>query len=450
MNTVTTRAGPRVAVQLEPDEREQFQRAARLLLANPLVTESWPRPGALGLVRRWETVLKTEFLRVLGYRLDVGHTCARLYRRPATTSTNRGPRTRTDRPMGPLVCSFLCLSLAALESLGEQTTASYLSNEILRLRSGDDALPIDLTRYDQRKAFVDAVKWLEDRGVLRLCDGEVERWLADEDSGDALYDIDGDALSRLLVTSPSVLRDVADVTDFLSEHYAPSEDGQRSRLRHRLGRRLIDDPVMSYAVLEPDELAHIRHRRTRIIGDIELLTGCSVEARAEGLLLVDATVEPLSRELFPGTGTETQAALLWGASLVECATPTESAANPLSPSSLASAASAFELSAPPAASPWRVVPGDVAAQQWGDVVTAYRTRFKAEYRDAPDRLYEQVVALLTRFGLVRVDDGPDGDILHCHAALARYRPAAADQFDDDHPGDLSLFDSMTSDEVGDG
>jgi hypothetical protein len=84
------------------------------------------------------------------------------------------------------------------------------------------------------------------------------------------------------------------------------------------------------------------------------------------------------------------------------------------------------------------------------MVTAYRTRFKAEYRDAPDRLYEQVVALLTRFGLLYAHDGPDGDNLYCHAALARYRPAAIDQVDEDQPGELSLFDSMSSDEVDDG
>lgn len=448
--TTATRVGARVAVQLEPDEREQFQRAARLLLAHPLVTESWPRPGALGQVRRWETVLKAELLRVLGYRLDVGRTCARLYRRPATISTTRGARTRTDRPMGPLSCSFLCLALAALESLGDQTTASHLSNEILRLRSGDDALPIDLTKYDQRRAFVDAVKWLEDRGVLRLCDGEVERWLSDEDSGDALYDIDGDALSRLLVASPSVLRDVGDVTDFLAEPYAPSEDGQRNRLRHRLGRRLINDPVLSYVDLDPDELAHIRHRRTRIVSDIELLTGCSVEARAEGLLLVDTAVEPLSKTSFPSTGTETQAALLWGSALVENAAPIENTANSTSFSMRGLSGPSFERDAAAATSPWRVVPSDVAAQLWDEIVAVYRARFRVEYRDAPDRLYEQVVALLVRYGLLSLHDGPEGVTFLCHAAMARYRPGAMDGTGDEQPPESSLFDLMIGDEADDG
>lgn len=64
----------RVAVQLEPAQLEEMQRSARTLLAHPLITERWPKPGALVGVRRWETVLRAEFDRVLGYRLDVGRT----------------------------------------------------------------------------------------------------------------------------------------------------------------------------------------------------------------------------------------------------------------------------------------------------------------------------------------------------------------------------------------
>jgi uncharacterized protein (TIGR02678 family) len=428
-------AGPRAAVQIERDELELFQRTARLLLAHPLVTESWPRPGALALVRRWEPVLRNEFGRVLGYRLDVGRSCARLYRRAATTSTHRGPHTRTQRPMGRLACSFLCLTLAALESLGDQTTASQLSHEILRLRSGDDALPVDLTQYDQRRAFVDAVKWLEDRGGLRLCDGTVDLWLADETTGDALYDINGDALSRLLVASPSVLRDVGEPADFLVDQYAPSEDGQRNRVRHRIGRRLIDEPVLSYADLDDDELAHIRHRRTRLIGDLEQLTGCTIESRTEGLVLVDAPVEPLSRELFPGTGTETQAALLWGAALVEQALVDQASALPVI------SAQADRADGPPdpstAMSPWRVVPAEIAAEKWDAIVVEYRSRFRADYREAPGRLYREVVALLDRFGLATIE--ADGSV-RCHGALARYRPATTGG--NAIEPDASLFDEV--------
>lgn len=458
-----TRPGPRAAVQIDRSEIEGFQAAARLLLAHPLVTETWPRAGALATIRRWEVPLRNEMGRVLGFRLDIGRSCARLYRKAAVTSVHRGPVTRTDRSLGRVSCSFLCLALAALEGLGDQTTASRLSDEVLRLRAGDEALPVDLTRYDQRKAFVDAVKWLEDRGVLRLCDGGVDRWLADDATGDALYDVDRDAVSRLLVASPSILRDVRDAADFLVDPYAPTEDAQRNRVRHRIGRRLVSEPVVAYEDLDPDERTHVRQRRSRLVADVEQLTGCTVEARAEGLVLVDASVEPISAQEFPAGGTEVQAALLWGAALVDSAavsTPTEAvgsarfpadadhaaaggrrAADAPTPALTATGAlddaapvrSADDGTPPPPAST-AVIDAAVAAAAWDAVVASYGARFRVEFRDAPDRLHREVVALLDRFGLASV--GGDGSVA-VSAALARYRPAPGRGEDDDGAHDAA-------------
>lgn len=402
--TVTT---ARAAVQLPADELEDLQRTVRVLLAHPLVTETWPQRGALVAVRRWETVLRNELGRVLGYRLEVGRTCARLYRKPATLSTARGPRSRTQRLLGPLACSYLCLVLAAVEGLGEQTTASQVADEVQRLRAGDDALPVDLTDHGQRRAFVHALKWLEDRGVLQLRDGEADQWLTDPD-GDALYDLDRDVVSRLLVTAPSVLRDVEVVEDFLIEPPAASDEARLQRVRHRTGRRIIGEPVVAFTDLTDDELAHFRHRRSRIVGDIERLTGCTVEVRSEGIALVDADRDPISGERFPASGTETQAALLWGAALVELADQTRDGRTD-------GHADSDE--------PWAVVDEDAADQRWAEVVDAYGSRFKVEYRENPERLRLAVKDLLARFGLLDVD--ADGTI-RCHAALARYRPSADD------------------------
>ena len=205
-------SGPRAAVQIDPGELEDFQRTARLLLGHPLVTPTWPSPKAFTAVRRWEVPLRNEFSRVLGFRLDVGRSSARLYRRSATTSEHRGAFTRTLRPLGHVACSFLCLVLAALEELGDQTTASRLAEAVLRLRSGDDALPVDLTAYTQRRAFVDAVTWLEGRGVLGLRDGGADQWLENDADGDALYDVDRDCVSRLLVSSPLSLIHISEPT----------------------------------------------------------------------------------------------------------------------------------------------------------------------------------------------------------------------------------------------
>jgi uncharacterized protein (TIGR02678 family) len=317
--------------------------------------------------------------------------------------------------MGRLSCSFLCLALAALESLGDQTTASRLSDEVMRLRAGDDVLPVDLTRYDQRKAFVDAVKWLEDRAVLRLCDGTVERWMADDTTGDALYDVDRDAASRLLVASPSVLRDVDQAADFLQDVYAPTDDAQRNRLRHRIGRRLVGDPVLAYEDLDADELVYVRQRRTRLIADLEQLTGCTIEARAEGLCLVDASTDRISAREFPAGGTVAQAALLWGARLSMLAEPQSNVPEPV-----AADAEHQRDSVVPAPSSTVLVDANAAVHLWGQVVEEYGSRFNADFRDAPDRLHREVSSLLARLGLAAVHE--DGTV-SVSAALARYRPA---------------------------
>ncbi|MEZ5382431.1 MAG: TIGR02678 family protein [Microthrixaceae bacterium] len=407
-------SGPRAAVQIDPGELEDFQRTARLMLGHPLVTTVWPNPQALVAVRRWEVPLRNEFSRVLGFRLDVGRSSARLYRRAATTSAHRGPFTHNLRPMGHVACSFLCLVLAALEELGDQTTASRLADAVLRLRSGDDALPVDLTAYAQRRAFVDAVTWLETRGVLRLRDGGADQWLENEAEGDALYDVDRDCVSRLLVSSPSVLRGVGEAADFLVE---PTEAGTENRpktLHHRLARRLVEGPVMSYADLGQDELAYVRQRRTRLVRDLKQLTGCHVESRAEGMSLIDESIEPIteSKHRFPGGGTLTQAALLWGAALVELAATGEEVP-------AATSAEAAE-DVRPAQSAERWVNLAAAEEAWDGIVDRYRPKFASAYRESPDKLRREVGELLERYGLL----GVAGDCLRVHAALARYRPGA--------------------------
>lgn len=381
----------RVAVQLDPAELDDFQRAARLLLAHPLVTATHPRPGALALVRRWEQVLRTEFSRVLHYHLDVAPTCARLVRRSATISAHRPALMPTGRPFTRWTYTYLCLVLAALEGLGQQTTISQLAEEVGRLRAGDDALPVDLTRYDQRRALVDAVAWLEERGVLSLRDGTTESFL---DDGDALYDIDSDAASRLLVASPSVLREVTDAADFLAERYPPGDQWEQRRTSHRLARRLVTVPAVYYDDLPPDELAFARHRRTRLSDELERLTGCTVEARAEGLALVDAAIEPLARDPFPGRGAVAHAALLLGEQLCARAGDGEGST--------------------------RVVSAPAADEAWAEVVAAHGDRFTADYRADPDRLRRDAFALLDRLDLAGL--APDGAVA-VRAALARYRPA---------------------------
>ena len=63
-----------------PLDRAAFQRAARVLLTWPLITPSYPTAEALPLVRRWSGPLREELADLLGYRLELTATTARIAR----------------------------------------------------------------------------------------------------------------------------------------------------------------------------------------------------------------------------------------------------------------------------------------------------------------------------------------------------------------------------------
>jgi uncharacterized protein (TIGR02678 family) len=386
----------RVAAQLDPaTELADFQSAARALITHGLVTQRYPHAGTLALVRRFEEPLRNEFNRMCRWRLDIGPTCARLLRRPAMLSSRRPARTATQsrRAFRPETYSFLCLVLASLEGLGPQTTISQLADEAARLRAGDDALPFDLTSHAHRRAFVDAVAWLDHLGVLTLIDGDAEKFVAA--GGDALYDVDGDAAGRLLVSPPSVLAGLSSPDEFLDEAYPPTPEGAQSKARHLVHRRLLTQAALYYDDLLEAERDYARQRRSRTAEELERLTGCPLECRAEGQALIGLP----AAEPFPAGGAVAQAALLLGSELASCA----------------GTAGGESMG--------RVVSDKDLALAWQRVVAAYAGRFTAEYRAEPDRLKAEAIGLLERLGLVVTSAQADGGVT-VYAALARYRATA--------------------------
>jgi uncharacterized protein (TIGR02678 family) len=401
----------RIAAHLDPArELDDFQGAARALLTHGLITERYPQPGVLALVRQFEEPLRNEFNRLCHWRLDVAPTCARLLRRPAAVSVHRPARTATQsrRYFGPQTYVLLCLVLGALEGLGEQTTISQLAGEVVRLRAGDDALPFDPTVYAHRRAFVDAVAWLEQRGVLQLLDGDTETFLGG--SGDALYDVDRDAAGRLLVSPPSVLAGLTAPDDFLVEHYPPTAEGTQARARHAVHRRLLSEPALYYDELPDDQRDYARQRRTRIREELERLTGCTLECRAEGQTLVGLP----AADPFPASGAVAQATLLLGAELTLAA----GAADPGTVAAESDPAHPGATGTDRAQSAGRRVSSAAADAAWSRVLAAYRGRFTAEYRAEPDRLRAEAMSLLERLDLVA--PRPGGGLL-IRPALARYR-----------------------------
>ncbi len=286
---------------------EEQRQAVRLLLAHPFVTDTRPDPEVFALVRRHARELQRWFAEQLGYRLVVDSELARLHKRPAPGARLRPVRTQSHAAFDPRRHALLCLVLAALERLEVQTVLSELAEQVGLLAASEDGVRrLDLQSYAERQAFVDVVRWLVGLGVLTLADGEDSAFL--EGRGDALYDIHSRRLTQLLtVPVPAVLP--ADLEELGVEVYPDSEDGVNRRARHRLLRRLVEEPVLYLADLDDAERTYLTLQRHYLAGQVASKVGLDVEVRKEGLAAVDSEGR-LTDLAFPGTGTLSHAALL--------------------------------------------------------------------------------------------------------------------------------------------
>jgi uncharacterized protein (TIGR02678 family) len=88
-----------------------------------------------------------------------------------------------------------------------------------------------------------------------------------------------------------------------------SEEGRNRAIRHRLARRLLDDPVLYYDELSDVERAYLSSQRGLLVRRLTEATGLVAEARAEGLALLDPTGEATDLTM-PEEGTDGHATLL--------------------------------------------------------------------------------------------------------------------------------------------
>ena len=153
-------------------------------------------------------------------------------------------------------------------------------------------------------------------GVLTRVAGDEEGYV--NQSGDVLYDVHRRVLARLpagtrgasLIAMTQADLDFDGRLAALVDEYVPdSPDGKRMALRHRLARRLLDDPVIYHDELTPEEREYLVSQRGPLAYRLAQATGLTAELRAEGLALVDADGE-LSDKHLPAVGTEAHATLL--------------------------------------------------------------------------------------------------------------------------------------------
>jgi uncharacterized protein (TIGR02678 family) len=306
-------------------QRDEFRIALRALLMQPLMG---PTHDAFQAVRRQAEPLREWFARETGWALQVQRDGARLYKRPAELDdATRGiPDYNRHRYV------LLCLACAVLERSDPQITLRVLGERLLTL-SADPTLTALGFRFTlrtpaERRDLVAVCGTLMELEVLQRVAGDEEQFVrSSEAQGDALYDVHRRALSGMLAAArgpsawspeeaPASLD--ARLQAMSAEHVVDSDEGRRTALRHRLARRLLDDPVVYTHSLDPDSLAYFMNQRGAMAARLCQATGLTAEQRAEGLALTDETGN-LTDVLMPSEGTDSHATLLVAEHLAELA-----------------------------------------------------------------------------------------------------------------------------------
>lgn len=288
--------------------------AVRALLKQPLLTASSEAP--LGAVRRHVAWLRDFFAENFGWTLHVERELVRLGKTPGNPSAgNRAAMQGEGAAFSKRRYVIFCLALAAVERMDRQTTLQRIAENIVSLATmaiSDVGFAFSLTVRDDRRELVAVVRTLLSLDVLRRVQGDEEAFVADK--GDALYRIDRTVLARLInarrpPSTVGVHEDHDRIAALVEEPHVETEDANRRALRHRLARRLVDDPVLYYADLSVEEREYLHRARAAILKPILEATGLEVEARAEGLALVDPERE-LTDVSLPEEGTSGHVALL--------------------------------------------------------------------------------------------------------------------------------------------
>ncbi|MHB2023642.1 MAG: TIGR02678 family protein [Mycobacteriales bacterium] len=398
---------------LAADLADERSRAARVLLATPLLNAATDA-DAFRLVVRQAPWLTTFFEEACGWTLvvDANAGFARLGKRPVGAPDTSRPLRRARGSGGAFNrrrYQLLCLACAELVR-HPVTTIGLLAAAVTPVAG------LDTSRYGERGAFVDALRTLICWGTLRVSSGEVEAFV-DNERANAILIADTVRLHRLLVSAvaPSALPADLDVDAAIERLLAeprygdPSPEGAevgsdeaRHRwTRHRLGRRLLDDPVTYLDELteaERDYLASPGGRRW--VRDRVTEAGFELEERAEGLLAVDPDGLATDQRFPAPLGNAHQLALL----LVDRLAPDRR----LSPAQLAAAVE--------------------------EILARYPSWARgARQGDGAEHLTDEAVELLVGFGLARTE--PDGS-LRARPALTRYRV--------DLPTTPSLFEDPAS------
>ncbi|MBS2028779.1 MAG: TIGR02678 family protein [Deltaproteobacteria bacterium] len=301
----------RLSSVMEAERAGERSRALKHLLAHPL-TLSANSPEAFAAIARHREYLTAWFADHPGWKLsvDVPGGFARLHKVPFGTSATRAAQPSGRSEFDRRRYTLFCLALAAFNEIGAQTTLMTLAQRVEELSIEEEGAiePFETTSGHERRAFVDALRLLMELGVLRVREGDTDRYALSRET-DALFDVNDRVLAHLL-SSPIPPAFASGPQELLDEVFPDTEEGQRQRHRMTVFRRLLDDPVLYFEDLEADAVDWLDHARGWLYRVLEHDAGFTVEKRAEGLCALDPSSITSDTSFPDGGSTAKHAALL--------------------------------------------------------------------------------------------------------------------------------------------
>jgi len=318
-------------VEIEAERRRAF----RILLRNPLLAAAGDTAKDYMLVRRHSAWLRDWLARFAGWSLHVDTEVVRLRKIPSEQTDKTRPV--IDQTSGIVFSkrryALLCLALSALEASERQTTLGKIAETIMGFIAADPRLQaaglvFDIANYDQRRDLVHAVRFLIECGLLRRIHGDEILFLTRSGAADALYNINRPILAVMLhvTRSPSALEargamggetmpgtptGTIDerVSAVMEEPLPATEEARHRRIRFRLVRALLDDPILYFDDLDPQERTYFQSQRAYLLRQVHEATGLIPELRREGVAMVDDAGD-LAGVKLPEEGTNGHVTLL--------------------------------------------------------------------------------------------------------------------------------------------
>jgi uncharacterized protein (TIGR02678 family) len=300
---------------LDQQREEDRRRCVRALLRHPLLTPEGPDQQAFTLARRHAAWLADWFAGLAGWTLQADHAVVRLKKVPGDLSdATRAAVAKV--PFGRRRYVLTCLALAALERAEAQVTLGWLVERVVSLAADpvltEAGITFELDSAEERRDLVAVARLLLDARVLARVAGDEQAFISR--SGDALYDVNRRVLASLLVAKRGASMVAEPALDermraLIAEPRPETEEARNREIRHRLVRRLLDDPVLYYGDLTEDERAYLSSQRGPLLRRLANGTGFVPEVRAEGIALLDPTGEATDLGM-PEEGTDGHATLL--------------------------------------------------------------------------------------------------------------------------------------------